>query len=122
MLVATDVAARGLHIEGISHVYNYEIPRDVESYTHRVGRTARAGKSGEAISFVASGDEQKFFKNILFTYHGRISLQKYDRKMLDIPKPAEEEKRAETKRPQRPFKKHRQNNRGRHETRHPRHP
>ena len=49
ILVATDVAARGLHIEDITHVYNYEIPKDVESYTHRIGRTARAGKQGEAI-------------------------------------------------------------------------
>jgi ATP-dependent RNA helicase DeaD len=75
VLVATDVAARGLHIEDISHVYNYEIPRDVESYTHRVGRTARAGKKGEAISLVATSEEQKFFKQILFNYRGSISLK-----------------------------------------------
>ena len=75
VLVATDVAARGLHIEDITHVYNYEIPRDVESYTHRVGRTARAGKKGEAISLVATSDEQKFFKQILFNYRGSITLK-----------------------------------------------
>ncbi len=75
VLVATDVAARGLHIDDITHVYNYEIPRDVESYTHRVGRTARAGKKGEAISLVASPEEQKFFKSILFTYKGTITLK-----------------------------------------------
>lgn len=75
VLIATDVAARGLHIEDITHVYNYEIPRDVESYTHRVGRTARAGKKGEAISLVATPDEQKFFKQILFNFRGNISLQ-----------------------------------------------
>lgn len=75
VLVATDVAARGLDIEGISHVYNYEIPRDVESYTHRVGRTARAGKHGQAISLVAGGEEQDFFKQILFTYKGVITLK-----------------------------------------------
>jgi ATP-dependent RNA helicase DeaD len=75
VLVATDVAARGLDIEGISHVYNYEIPRDVESYTHRVGRTARAGKHGQAISLVAGGEEQDFFKQILFTYKGVIALK-----------------------------------------------
>jgi superfamily II DNA/RNA helicase len=75
VLVATDVAARGLHIEDISHVYNYEIPKDVESYTHRVGRTARAGRTGEAISLVASEDERKFFQQILFTYQGRITLK-----------------------------------------------
>jgi ATP-dependent RNA helicase DeaD len=75
VLVATDVAARGLHIEDISHVYNYDIPKDVESYTHRVGRTARAGKKGEAISIVASSEEQRFFKQILFTYSGSITLK-----------------------------------------------
>ncbi len=75
VLVATDVAARGLHIEDISHVYNYEIPKDVDSYTHRVGRTARAGKKGDAISLVASEEERKFFKQILFTYRGSITLK-----------------------------------------------
>jgi superfamily II DNA/RNA helicase len=75
ILIATDVASRGLHIEDISHVYNYEIPKDVDSYTHRVGRTARAGKKGEAISLVTNGEEQKFFKQILFNYRGRIILK-----------------------------------------------
>lgn len=51
ILVATDVAARGLHIEDISHVFNYDLPQHPEDYIHRIGRTARAGKSGEAISF-----------------------------------------------------------------------
>jgi len=51
ILVATDVAARGLHIDDVSHVYNYDLPQDVEDYVHRIGRTARAGKTGEAISF-----------------------------------------------------------------------
>ncbi len=74
-LVATDVAARGLDIDNVSHVYNYEIPKDVESYTHRVGRTARAGKKGEAISLVATEDEKKFFQQILFKYRGEISLR-----------------------------------------------
>jgi ATP-dependent RNA helicase RhlB len=50
ILVATDVASRGIHIEDISHVINYDLPQDSESYVHRIGRTARAGKSGEAIS------------------------------------------------------------------------
>ena len=76
VLIATDVAARGLHIEDITHVYNYEIPKDVDSYTHRVGRTARAGKKGEAISLVATGEEQKFFKQILFKYSGSITLKR----------------------------------------------
>lgn len=52
ILVATDVAARGLDVERISHVVNYDIPTDTESYTHRIGRTGRAGRTGDAISFI----------------------------------------------------------------------
>src|SRR3546814_17927050 len=52
-LVATDVAARGLDVDRISHVLNYDIPYDTESYVHRIGRTGRAGRKGEAILFVA---------------------------------------------------------------------
>ena len=52
ILVATDVAARGLDVDRISHVVNYDIPTDPESYVHRTGRTGRAGRSGDAISFV----------------------------------------------------------------------
>ena len=51
ILVATDVASRGIHVDEISHVYNYDLPQDAENYVHRIGRTARAGKSGKAISF-----------------------------------------------------------------------
>lgn len=51
VLVATDVAARGLHIPEVSHVFNYDLPQDQEDYVHRIGRTARAGASGDAISF-----------------------------------------------------------------------
>jgi ATP-dependent RNA helicase RhlB len=51
ILVATDVAARGLHIPLVSHVFNYDLPQDPEDYVHRIGRTARAGESGHAISF-----------------------------------------------------------------------
>jgi ATP-dependent RNA helicase RhlB len=50
ILVATDVASRGLHIEGVTHVVNYDLPQDAEDYVHRIGRTARAGASGKAIS------------------------------------------------------------------------
>jgi ATP-dependent RNA helicase RhlB len=52
LLIATDVAARGLHIADVSHVINYDLPQDVEDYVHRIGRTARFGASGEAISFI----------------------------------------------------------------------
>jgi len=56
ILVATDVAARGLDVEGVSHVYNYDIPHDVESYIHRIGRTGRAGQTGIAVTFAAPRD------------------------------------------------------------------
>src|SRR5690606_29778465 len=52
VLVATDVAARGLDISGVTHVYNFDIPQDPESYVHRIGRTGRAGKTGMAMTFV----------------------------------------------------------------------
>ncbi len=58
VLVATDVAARGLDVERISHVFNYDIPLDTESYVHRIGRTGRAGRSGEAILFVTPREKR----------------------------------------------------------------
>ncbi|KGX85565.1 DEAD/DEAH box helicase [Pontibacillus litoralis] len=58
LLIATDVAARGLDVEGVTHVYNYDIPQDVESYIHRIGRTGRAGEDGVAVTFVAAKDMQ----------------------------------------------------------------
>ncbi|MRH44084.1 DEAD/DEAH box helicase [Aquibacillus halophilus] len=57
-LVATDVAARGIDVEGVTHVFNYDIPEEAESYIHRIGRTGRAGGDGIAITFVASKDSQ----------------------------------------------------------------
>ena len=58
ILVATDVAARGLDVERISHVVNYDLPIDTESYVHRIGRTGRAGRSGDAISFVTPREQR----------------------------------------------------------------
>ena len=55
-LVATDVAARGLHIPAVTHVYNFDLPDDREDYVHRIGRTGRAGASGEAVSLVSRDD------------------------------------------------------------------
>jgi ATP-dependent RNA helicase DeaD len=57
-LVATDVAARGIDVEGVTHVYNYDIPLDTESYVHRIGRTGRAGETGVAITFISPKDFQ----------------------------------------------------------------
>ena len=63
ILVATDIAARGIDVSGVSHVFNFELPNVPEQYVHRIGRTARAGASGEAIAFCAE-DERPYLKDI----------------------------------------------------------
>jgi ATP-dependent RNA helicase RhlE len=63
VLVATDIAARGIDIEDISHVINYDLPNEPENYVHRIGRTARAGAEGTAYSFCAA-DERSFLNSI----------------------------------------------------------
>jgi ATP-dependent RNA helicase RhlB len=77
LLVATDVAARGLHIDGVSHVYNFDLPFDAEDYVHRIGRTARAGADGIAISF-CDGEERAFLRDIERLI--RISIPSEDRR------------------------------------------
>jgi ATP-dependent RNA helicase RhlE len=65
VMVATDIAARGIDVDGISHVINFDIPNEPESYVHRIGRTARAGASGQAIAFCdPSGDERQFLRDV----------------------------------------------------------
>lgn len=61
VLVATDVAARGLDISGVTHVYNFDIPQDPESYVHRIGRTGRAGKTGVAMTFITPREKPYLF-------------------------------------------------------------
>jgi len=73
ILVATDVAARGLDVDRVSHVINYDIPYDNESYIHRIGRTGRAGRSGDAILFVAPR-EKRLLKSIERTTNKKIEL------------------------------------------------
>jgi len=63
VLVATDIAARGIDVDGISHVINFDLPNIPESYVHRIGRTARAGATGVAISFCAI-DERPYLRDI----------------------------------------------------------
>ena len=95
ILVATDVAARGLHIEGVTHVINYDIPRNPKDYVHRIGRTGRAGKEGDAITFVTQIDEHllrgveseiKMFLEVQYiTPEGKIMTPPRDRSHLEVP-------------------------------------
>jgi len=86
IMVATDVAARGLHIPAVSHVINYDIPQQAEDYVHRIGRTARAGAKGEAISFAC--DEYVFTVPEIEEYIGhKIPMQSITADLLIEPKP-----------------------------------
>jgi ATP-dependent RNA helicase RhlE len=76
VLVATDIAARGIDIEGISHVINYDTPNFAEDYVHRIGRTGRAAATGDAITFVAR-DEYKHFRRIAEFIGKRFELNRY---------------------------------------------
>jgi ATP-dependent RNA helicase DeaD len=75
ILVATDVAARGLDIRNITHVYNYDLPKNSDEYIHRIGRTARAGESGVAVTLLTQHDYANF-QNVLTDR--TISVQKMD--------------------------------------------
>ena len=63
VMVATDIAARGIDVEGISHVINYDVPTHAEDYVHRIGRTGRAEATGDAITFVSS-EEEKYLREV----------------------------------------------------------
>jgi ATP-dependent RNA helicase RhlB len=74
ILIATDVASRGLHIDGVSHVINYDLPQDAEDYVHRIGRTARAGAEGKAIS-LADEDGVLYLEAIEEYIKGKIPVE-----------------------------------------------
>lgn len=87
ILVATDVAARGLHISDVTHVFNYDLPDDCEDYVHRIGRTGRAGESGKSISFAC--EEYAMNLPAIEGYIGHhIPVSQYDAEaLLALPKP-----------------------------------
>ncbi|MEI9949694.1 MAG: DEAD/DEAH box helicase [Pseudomonadota bacterium] len=92
VLIATDIAARGIDVDGISHVVNYDLPNIPESYVHRIGRTARAGKEGIAIS-LCSREERGYLRDI--ERLTRTSIRK-----LDTPEPSAEDLRPRAARPE----------------------
>jgi len=104
VLIATDIAARGIDIENISHVINYELPNEPESYVHRIGRTARAGAEGTAYSFCAA-DERDYLHSIEKLIRQRLEVMEHVFHS-DIAKNA-------TGAAARPPPKHQQQNRGR---------
>jgi ATP-dependent RNA helicase RhlE len=91
-LVATDIAARGIDIDGISHVVNYDLPNIPESYVHRIGRTARAGADGVAISF-CDAEEREFLRDIEKLI--RMSIPATDRRSGRRPQPEPREPRQQ---------------------------
>jgi len=92
VLVATDIAARGIDVEGISHVVNYDIPRYAEDYIHRIGRTGRAGASGDAITLVGP-EERQFLKRIETFVGKRLAVAAYPGFVAE---PEEASERTET--------------------------
>jgi len=94
ILVATDVAARGLHIPSVTHVFNYDLPDDCEDYVHRIGRTGRAGASGHSISLAC--EQYVFNLPAIETYiEHELPVTKYDHDALltDLPRPKPRQRR-----------------------------
>jgi ATP-dependent RNA helicase DeaD len=80
VLVCTDVAARGLDIKGVSHIYNYDMPKETNEYIHRIGRTARAGKEGKVINLLSQNDHDNY--NRVLKYY-RVEIKKEDRPYIE---------------------------------------
>src|SRR6266478_6696441 len=96
VLIATDVASRGLHIPDVSHVFNFDLPNDAEDYVHRIGRTARAGAEGDAISFgceeyaISLPDIERYIGHQI----PRAAIEPADLAAVTAPPPAEWRERA----------------------------
>ncbi len=98
ILIATDVAARGLHIPDVSHVFNFDLPQDAEDYVHRIGRTARAGATGKALSFAC--EEYAFSLAEIEEYIGqKIPMEGITSDILIDPEPPRRMERSKRPRP-----------------------
>jgi len=84
VLVATDIAARGIDVDGVSHVINYDLPHVPESYVHRIGRTARAGATGEAIAF-CTPEERGLLRDIERTIRQPVPVKEHAMAMQNVP-------------------------------------
>jgi len=108
VLVCTDVASRGLHIENVSHIYNYEIPNDPKDYLHRIGRTARAGEEGKVINLLCNFDYENFSR-VLADYRD-YTIEKVERpyieRVISIRTPQRDHHQNQ-RRPFRRFNRHR---------------
>ena len=113
ILVATDVAARGLHIEGVSHVVNFNLPFDAEDYVHRIGRTGRAGASGISVSFACEEDGMQI--PVIEEFIGRKLKSVYppDEWLKDLPPPSADAQRIHLE-PKKQYDDHRKPSRGSH--------
>jgi len=99
ILVCTDVAARGLHIENVSHIYNYEMPQDPKDYVHRIGRTARAGESGKVVNLVCNYDYDNFAR--ILDKYSKFYVKKMERpqfKKIFVSRPTERYSRGPQRR------------------------
>jgi len=105
VLVATDIAARGIDVEGISHVINYDVPSFAEDYIHRIGRTGRAAATGDAITFVAR-DEEKYVRQIEKFIGKKLKFEKCEGFVPSNPEPNQEHEH----RPERPQRSDRTRN------------
>jgi ATP-dependent RNA helicase RhlE len=111
VLVATDIAARGIDVPGVSHVFNYELPNVPDQYVHRIGRTARAGADGQAVSFVAP-DERGYLKDIERLTKVRlmpVGLPEGFRELVaNMPRPVEAKREEPQRRDRMPGERQRQ--------------
>ncbi len=103
ILIATDIAARGIDVSGVSHVFNYELPNVPEQYVHRIGRTARAGAEGMAMSFCAP-DERAYLKDIEKLTRVKLEVaplpENFVESVRSLPKPAAAKPEPDQRRPQ----------------------